>query len=117
MKKTKKLARKRIHYGIRKKVRGTADRPRLSVYRSNTSIYCQLIDDIEGRTILSASSSDATVSKDVPRIDQANQVGKILAEKAISSNISTVVFDRSGFLYHGRIKALADGAREQGLKF
>lgn len=117
MKKTKKLARKRIHYGIRKKVKGTADRPRLSVFRSNASIYCQLIDDIDGVTIISASSSDASISKGGNKIDQAKQVGKLIGEKAKASNIDEVVFDRSGFLYHGRIKALAEGAREEGLKF
>jgi len=117
MKKTKKLARKRIHYGIRKKVKGTADRPRLSVFRSNVAIYCQLIDDVAGKTLLMASSSKDGVSNDGPKIDQARQVGKIIGEKALAANINSVVFDRSGYLYHGRIKALAEGAREVGLKF
>lgn len=114
---TKEGKRKRIHLRIRKKIRGTASKPRLAVYRSNKEIYCQLIDDLAGHTIASASSRDSRVSKDGNKTNQAAQVGKLLAESAQSNNISNVVFDRGGYLYHGRVKALADGAREGGLKF
>lgn len=113
----KEESRKRIHYRIRKKVQGTPARPRLSVYRSNKAIYCQLIDDINGHTLGSASSMDERVDRSQNKSEQAKQVGKILAEAAISNNIQSVVFDRGGYLYHGRVKALADGAREGGLKF
>ena len=102
---------------LRKKIRGTAVRPRLAVYRSNKEIYCQIIDDVAGHTLVSASSADARVDKGVPKTAQASQVGKILAENASAKDISNVVFDRGGYLYHGRVKALADGAREGGLKF
>lgn len=116
MKKTKKQARKRIHMRIRKKVKGTADRPRLSVFRSNKDIYCQVIDDVNGTTLLAASSKDAGIASDSNKTEQAKAVGKSLAERALSKNITGVVFDRNGYLYHGRVKALADGAREGGLK-
>lgn len=106
-------SRKRIKYRIRKKVNGTSEKPRLSVYRSNKNIYCQIIDDLGGQTLASASSSELNG----PGIDQAKAVGKMIAEKASSINISDVVFDRGGYLFHGRVKALADSARESGLKF
>jgi large subunit ribosomal protein L18 len=117
MKKSKNNSRVRIHYRIRKKVTGTAERPRLSVYRSNKAIYCQLIDDVAGHTVAAATSQEASVDQKAPRIDQARQVGLTLAERAKSAQIENVVFDRGGYLYHGRVKALADGAREGGLKF
>ncbi len=107
--------KRRIHYRVRKKVNGTASRPRLSVYRSNKFIYCQVIDDVTGHTLLAASAKEAAVSGN--KIDQAKAVGKLLAEKAMASNIQSVVFDRGGYLYHGRVKALAEGAREGGLQF
>ncbi|MBK9013146.1 MAG: 50S ribosomal protein L18 [Saprospiraceae bacterium] len=116
MKFKKEQRRRRIHLRIRKAVVGTAERPRLSVYRSNLAIYCQLIDDRAGHTILAASSMDKSVAK-ATKVEQAKQVGKLIAEKAVGSKIEAVVFDRSGYLYHGRIKALAEGAREGGLKF
>ena len=116
MKLSKEEKRKRIHYRIRKKVNGTPEAPRLSVFKSNTSIYCQLIDDTVGHTLASASSKEAATGK-VTKTDQAMAVGKLIAEKAKSANISKVTFDRSGYLYHGRIKALAEGAREGGLQF
>ncbi|MCB0617778.1 MAG: 50S ribosomal protein L18 [Saprospiraceae bacterium] len=116
MKFKKENRRQRIHYRIRKKVQGTAERPRLSVYRSNKSIYCQVIDDVAGRTLVAASTFDEGINRSVPKADQARQVGKVLAEKALAQKISVVVFDRGGYLYHGRVKALADGAREGGLK-
>lgn len=105
--------KQRIKYRIRKKVNGSGEKPRLSVYRSNKNIYCQLIDDLEGKTLASASSAEFNGAG----IEQATQVGKAIADKASSMNIDSVVFDRGGYLYHGRVKALADSAREAGLKF
>ena len=116
MKFSKAGRRKRIHYRIRKKIRGTAERPRLSVFRSNKDIYCQVIDDVSGVTLASASSREANVPKDGNKTAQAAHVGKAIGERALAANISNVVFDRAGYLYHGRVKALADGAREAGLK-
>ena len=107
--------KRRIQYRIRKKINGTAAKPRLAVYRSNKSIYCQLIDDVAGHTLAAASSAEAGVTG--PKVEQAKAVGKLIAEKAQGANISGVVFDRGGYLYHGRVKALAEGAREAGLKF
>jgi large subunit ribosomal protein L18 len=117
MKLTKENKRRRIHNRVRKKITGTAARPRLSVYRSNKSIYAQIIDDLTGHTLTSASSIEEAVEKTVNKSEQAKAVGKILAERATQLNISAVVFDRGGYLYHGRVKALADGAREAGLSF
>ncbi len=113
MKRTKQESRKRIQLRIRKKIKGTPERPRLSVYRSNKSIYCQVIDDINGLTLASASSIKATGAG----IDQAVSVGKEIAQKATAAGVTTVVFDRGGNLYHGRVKALAESAREGGLQF
>ncbi len=110
---SKESRRNKIRTRIRATISGTAANPRLAVFRSNKDIYVQVIDDLSGKTLVSASSKDATGTK----VDQASTVGKEIAEKAISAGISTVVFDRGGYLYHGRIKALAEGAREQGLKF
>ena len=115
MKLTKKARRQRIHLRIRKSIKGTASRPRLSVFRSNRDIYCQLIDDLNGHTLVSASSREADVNKDTSKVEQAKQVGIILAQKAKAENLGPCLFDRSGYLYHGRVKALADGAREGGL--
>lgn len=117
MKFSKEGRRRRIQNRVRRKVSGTAQRPRLSVYRSNKAIYCQLIDDDQGVTLAYASSKDAGLDAGGTKVDQAKQVGKAIAEKASGKNIELVVFDRSGYLYHGRVKALADGAREGGLKF
>lgn len=117
MKLTKENKRRRIHNRVRKKISGTPVRPRLSVYRSNKSIYAQIIDDLSGHTLVSASSKEEAVEKSVNKSEQAKAVGKILAERATQANISTVVFDRGGYLYHGRVKALAEGAREAGLSF
>ena len=110
---SKKDKRKRTIFSIRKKVFGTLERPRLSVFRSNKEIYAQLIDDTAGNTIASASSSDVKGTK----IEQATIVGKLIADNAKKAGVKTVVFDRGGFIYHGRVKALADSAREEGLKF
>ena len=118
-KNTKQERRKKLHNRIRKRISGTSARPRLSVYRSNKDVYAQLIDDIEGVTLLSASSSHLD-KKDVEQSNKstkAKMVGVALAEKAKEKDITTVVFDRSGYLYHGRVKSLAEGAREGGLKF
>ena len=111
---TKKGRRKRIHQRIRQKIQGTAARPRLTVYRSNNAIYCQLVADLNGHTL--ASASPITLDSGT-KIEQAANVGKMIAEKAKAASIDTVVFDRSGYIYHGRVKALADGAREGGLAF
>jgi large subunit ribosomal protein L18 len=116
MKKNKDTQRQKIRFRIRKSVQGTSDRPRLSVFKSNTSIYCQLIDDAQGKTLCAASSLEKTIGKG-KKSDLAKKVGGLIASKAKTMNIEAVVFDRGGFLYHGRIKALAEGAREGGLKF
>lgn len=110
-----KLRLKR-HRRISGKISGTAERPRLSIFRSNKNIYAQLIDDVAGVTLASASTLDENVS-DATKVEQAAAVGKAIAEAAKAKNISTVVFDRSGYLYHGRVQALADAARENGLDF
>jgi large subunit ribosomal protein L18 len=111
-----KVARRlSIRQGIRRKITGTKDRPRLCVYKSNRGIYAQIIDDSVGHTMVSVSSKE--LGKNALTIEISKEVGKKLAEKAKSSGVENVVFDRSGYLYHGRIKALADGAREGGLKF
>jgi large subunit ribosomal protein L18 len=115
MKRTKQQSRRRIHLRVRKKVSGTPERPRLCVYRSNKSIYCQIIDDLKGHTLVAASSHETTVEGS--KIEQAVAVGKLVAEKAKSAGIVDVKFDRGGYLYHGRVKAVADGAREGGLQF
>ncbi len=112
------LRRKRIKMRIRKVVKGTAERPRLSVFRSNKQIYVQLIDDLKGHTLVSASSRLAEIAnKKVTKTEQAKLVGELLAKKALEAGITSVVFDRNGYLYHGRVKSLADAAREGGLKF
>lgn len=109
--------RQRLKYHIRKKVQGSADRPRLTVFRSNTTIYAQVIDDEKGVTLVSSSSLELGEKKKNTNIEAATLVGKKLAEKALEAGISAVVFDRNGYLYHGKVKALAEGAREGGLKF
>ncbi len=111
----KLVRRSKIKAHIRKKVSGTAERPRLTVFRSNTQIYAQVIDDVKGVTLASASSLG---SKDkVNKTEQAAAVGKLIAQNAIAAGVNEVVFDRNGYLYHGRVKQLADAAREGGLKF
>ena len=113
---TKLQRRTRIKKRIRKIVSGTAAKPRMSVFRSNKEISVQLIDDVAGQTLVAASSLGLKDAKGT-KIEVAQQVGKALAEKASKAGIETVAFDRNGYLYHGRVKALADGAREGGLKF
>jgi large subunit ribosomal protein L18 len=114
---TKEYRRIRIKSRIRKVVNGTADAPRLSVYRSNKGIYAQIIDDEAGKTLAAISSLKDVNSGKANKTEQARLVGKAIAEKAIQAGISTVRFDRNGYLYHGRVKSLADAAREAGLKF
>jgi large subunit ribosomal protein L18 len=111
-------SRQKVRHTIRKKVFGTSERPRLAVFRSNKQIYAQLIDDTAGNTLAAASSADKSLEgKKGTKSDQASAGGKLIAVNAKTAGIDTVVFDRSGFLYHGRVKALADSAREEGLKF
>lgn len=112
---TKTERRQRIKFRIRKIVSGTAAQPRLAVFRSNKEIYAQIIDDVNGVTLASASSRE-TGAKGT-KIETASAVGKLVAEKALKAGISTITFDRGGYLYHGRVKSLAEGAREAGLKF
>ena len=113
---TKPERRQRIRFRIRKTISGVATKPRLSVFRSNKEIYAQLIDDVNGVTILAASSREKEIGKGT-NIEVATAVGKLVAEKALKAGISEVTFDRGGYLYHGRIKSLAEGARAAGLKF
>lgn len=109
--------RSKIKQRVRKNLAGTAKRPRLTVFRSNTGMYAQIIDDLAGRTLVSASSLKDKKASGIPKIEQAKLVGQAIAEKAKAAGIEMVVFDRSGYLYHGRVKALADAAREAGLNF
>lgn len=108
--------RTRIKMGVRKKISGTGERPRLSVFRSNTGMYAQIIDDIKGVTLTSVSTRELGDKKTL-NIANSKSAGKKIAEKAVASGITNVVFDRNGYLYHGNIKAFAEGAREGGLKF
>lgn len=114
----KSLARKKIKYRIRKRLSGTASLPRLSVFRSNNDIYAQLIDDDNAVTLLAASSRQKDIAaQKAPKIEKSKMVGNAIAKKAADLGISKVVFDRNGYLYHGRVKAIAEGAREGGLIF
>jgi large subunit ribosomal protein L18 len=117
--KVKTQRRKNIRYRIRRKIgEGTAQKPRLSVFRSNTEIYVQLIDDIKGETIASASSKDKDIKAQTSnKVSKSKMVGEAIAKKAVELGIKDITFDRSGYLYHGRVKSVADGAREGGLKF
>jgi large subunit ribosomal protein L18 len=114
---TKSERRQRIKYRIRKVVSGTSQKPRLSVFRSNKEIYAQIIDDVNRVTLLAVSSRDKGVDAKGTNVEVASIVGKLIGEKAVKSGIETVSFDRGGYLYHGRVKSLADGARSAGLKF
>lgn len=112
--------RRRIHYRIRKHVNGTAERPRLVVFRSNKQIYVQVVDDLAGKTLAAAASNDKALAaecKGKKKVEAAAIVGKAIAERALAKGISEVAFDRGGYLYHGRVQSLADAAREGGLKF
>jgi large subunit ribosomal protein L18 len=113
---TKPARRLRRRRRVRAKVRGTADRPRLSVFRSNRGIQAQLIDDVKGHTVAAVNWMEADL-KELGRLDQAKKAGELLAERAKAAGVEECVFDRGGYRYHGKVKALADGAREGGLKF
>lgn len=120
MKKSKNAIRVKCHWRLRKNINGTAERPRLNVFRSLTNIYAQVIDDVNGVTLVSASTLDKEIKgQDVKcgNIEAAKLVGKLVAERALEKGITTVVFDRGGYIYHGRVAALAAAAREAGLKF
>ena len=116
----RKLERNRRHRRVRNKVSGTAERPRLCVYRSNSNLYAQIIDDVVGHTLVSASTTQKDVKAELEKTNDvaaASYLGKVIAERALAKGITEVVFDRGGFIYHGKIEALADAAREAGLKF
>lgn len=118
--KSRSLSRKRRHRRVRTKVEGSPERPRLNVFRSNKHIYAQVIDDQSGSTLAAASSLDSKLRSDLKSSsnrEAARRVGKLVADRAVDRGINSVVFDRSGYLYHGRVKELADGAREGGLTF
>ncbi|MFA8299440.1 MAG: 50S ribosomal protein L18 [Hyphomicrobiales bacterium] len=118
IKNRKEYRRNRIKQRVRKVISGSAERPRLSVFRSNKQIYVQLIDDVAGATLIAASSAEKSISEiNGTKIEKAAMVGKLIAEKALEKGFSTIVFDRNGYLYHGRVKSLAEAAREGGLKF
>jgi len=116
-KQDKNQVRKKRHARVRSKISGTAERPRLNVFRSNKNIYAQLIDDVAGVTIVSASSQENGFDGAGNNVDAATKVGETIAKRATEKNITAVVFDRGGYLYHGRVKALAEAARENGLEF
>ncbi len=116
MAKSKTSRRDRIKRSIRKNIFGTAERPRLTVFRSNAQIYAQIVDDNAGTTLVSCGSLKNEASQKVNKVEQAKLIGLEIAEKAIAAGISEVVFDRNGYLYHGRVKSLADSARKGGLK-
>lgn len=117
-KQDKNAVRKKRHGRVRTKISGTAVRPRLNVYRSNKHIYAQLIDDLNGVTIASASTMDSDVAAETTATaEAAAKVGELIAKKAVEKDVKVVVFDRGGYLFHGRVKALADAARENGLEF
>lgn len=113
----RKMERTRRHLRVRTKISGTAERPRLCVYRSNTNIYVQIIDDVAGKTLVSCSTLDKGIKEKHSNKEAAKEVGKMIAKKAIEKNIKTVVFDRGGYIYHGVVKELAEAAREGGLEF
>ena len=118
MKLSKQDRRQRLRFRIRKTVSGTVQRPRLAVFRSNKEIYAQLIDDVSGKTITAASSRDKDIdASKANKVEAAKLVVKAIAEKAVKAGVDTISFDRGGYLYHGRVKSLAEGAREGGLKF
>jgi len=113
----RKMERTRRHIRVRRKISGTAERPRLCVYRSNTNIYVQIIDDVAGNTLVSASTLDKEIKTKHANKEAAKELGTLIAKKALDKKIDTVVFDRGGYIYHGVVKELAEAAREGGLKF
>lgn len=119
-KEDRNLARKRRHLRVRNRISGTAERPRLNIYRSNKHIYAQVIDDVSGNTLASASTLDKELVADVKNggtVEAAQKVGELVAKRALEKGVSSIVFDRGGYLYHGRVQALADAARAAGLQF
>ncbi|QFG00850.1 50S ribosomal protein L18 [Psychrobacillus glaciei] len=116
-KQDKNQVRKKRHARVRTKITGTTERPRLNVFRSNKHIYAQLIDDSKGLTIVSASTMDKDFGGTVGNVEAAKSIGETIAKRAVEKNIKSIVFDRGGYLYHGRVKALAEAARENGLEF
>jgi large subunit ribosomal protein L18 len=115
--KTREKARVRRHFRVRRRVQGTTARPRLAVFRSNRYIYAQVIDDVSGRTLAAASSQEQDLRERTLTVGTAAEVGKLIANRSKAAGVTSVVFDRGGFQYHGRLKALADAAREEGLEF
>ena len=113
----RKMERTRRHIRVRRKISGTAERPRLCVFRSNSNLYVQLVDDVAGNTLAQASTLDKEVKTKHANKEAAKEVGALIAKRALDKKIDTVVFDRNGYLYHGKVKALAESAREAGLKF
>ena len=113
----KNAVRAKRHYRLRRHLSGTAERPRLCVYRSTSNIYAQVIDDVSGRTLVAAGSNEKDFGMYGGNCEAAKKVGQMIAERALKAGIENVVFDRGGYLFHGRVKALADAARESGLKF
>ena len=113
----RKLERTRRHARVRTKVSGTAERPRLCVYRSNTNLYAQIIDDVAGNTLVAASTLDKEVKTKKSNVEAAKEVGALIAKRAAAKNIKTVVYDRGGYIFHGVVKELAEAAREGGLEF
>ena len=113
----RKLERNRRHARVRTKVSGTAERPRLCVYRSNTNLYAQIIDDVAGNTLVSASTVEADLRGLKNNVADAAKLGEVVGKRLLEKNIDTVVFDRNGYIYHGIVKAIADGARAAGVKF
>ncbi|MFC6316397.1 MULTISPECIES: 50S ribosomal protein L18 [Lapidilactobacillus] len=113
----KNKTRQKRHTRVRGKISGTAERPRLNIFRSNKNIYAQLIDDVAGVTLASASTQDKELTATGTKVEQAQQVGELIAKRAEDKGIKAVVFDRGGYLYHGRVQALAEAARENGLQF
>lgn len=116
-KEARSVSREIRHKRVRTKISGTAERPRLSVFRSNKGIYVQVIDDVAAKTLVSASTLDKEVKTKASNIEAAKEVGELIAKRAIKAGIKTVVFDRGGYIYHGKVKALAEAAREAGLEF
>lgn len=114
---TRRQSRGKRHFRVRKRVRGTAERPRLAVFRSNRYIYAQIIDDVEGATLASASSQEPDLRSHPLNIDTASKVGALVADRAKDAGVDAVVFDRGGYKFHGKVKALADSARKEGLSF
>ena len=113
----RKMERTRRHVRVRRKISGTAERPRLCVYRSNTNLYVQVIDDVAGNTLVQASTLDKEIKTKYANKEAAKELGKLIAKRALDKKIETVVFDRGGYIYHGVVKELAEAAREGGLKF